>query len=383
MGMTTFAGARVVDVDGVRDAWVRVRGSVIDAVGHGEPALDEHALVGPGTIVDASGLTLVPGFIDLHGHGGGRVSVEDGQEALGQALAAHRAHGTTRQVLSAVSAPIPELCRTLAMLADLTEADPLVLGSHAEGPFLSPVRKGAHDPSALTTPTPASVDSLLAAARGTLRQVTIAPEIEGGLDAVRRFAEVGVAPAVGHTEADYALARAAFDAGASILTHAFNAMPPMLHRAPGPVAAAVEREDVTLELVLDGMHVHPAVASLLMRSARGRVALVTDAMAAAGAEDGAYRLGSLDVTVTGGCAFITGTETIAGSTLTQDVALRLAVASGIELSHAVGALTAVPAAAIGEQGRLGRIAPHYAGDIVLLDDSLTVRQVWADGQRIV
>ncbi len=189
--------------------------------------------------------------------------------------------------------------------------------------------------------------------------------------------------AVGHTVGTYDQARAAFDAGATLLTHAFNAMPGIHHRAPGPIAAAVDDDRVTLELILDGVHVHPSVASMLLRAAPGRVAFVTDAMGAAGSADGSYTLGSLAVTVTDGVAHVAGTDTIAGSTLTQDAALRNAVTlAGQTLPDAVAALTSVPAAALGLGDRLGRLAPGFAADLVALSPSLEVQRVWGAGRPI-
>jgi len=341
-------------------------------------------------VVDAAGAVLTPGFIDLHGHGGGGFSFDDaaavpgGAAAVDGALAVHRAHGTTRSLLSLVANPVPALERSLAAIADMAERDPLVLGSHLEGPFLAPSRKGAHNPDFLISPSPAVVEPLLAAARGTLRQVTIAPELPGALDAVGALAEAGVVVAVGHTEADEEQAQAAFERGARLLTHAFNAMPGIGHRAPGPVVAAIRDERVTSELVLDGVHVHPDVARLLLDAADGRVALITDAMAAAGAADGSYRLGSLRVTVVDGVARLAGTDgAIAGSTLTQDRALRLATGRcGMSLRAAVTALTWVPARVLGTDHWLGRLAPGYAADAVLLDDAYEVRAAWGAGKRL-
>ena len=243
------------------------------------------------------------------------------------------------------------------------------------------------------------VEPLFAAARGTLRQVTIAPELPGALDAVGALAEAGVVVAVGHTEADEEQAQAAFERGARLLTHAFNAMPGIGHRAPGPVVAAIRDERVTAELVLDGVHVHPDVARLLLDAADGRVALITDAMAAAGAADGSYRLGSLRVAVVDGVARLAGPDgapdratggaantapgAIAGSTLTQDRALRLATGRcGMSLRAAVTALTWVPARVLGTDHWLGRLAPGYAADAVLLDDAYEVRAAWGAGKRL-
>ncbi len=375
--MTTLVrGGRLVDAGGVVEGgWVLLAGDAVAATGTGHPPpADER--------VDLPGADLVPGFVDLHAHGGGGHSFDDGPDAVRAALAVHRAAGTTRSVVSLVAAPLTELEVSLAGIADLAAADPTVLGAHLEGPFLAPTRRGAHDPRHLRAPTRADVDRLLAAARGTLRQVTVAPELPGALDAVRAFAAAGTTVAVGHTEADAARTADAFHAGARLLTHALNAMPGLHHREPGPVGAALADPRVTLELVLDGVHVHPVVAALLVSGAPGRVALVTDAMAAAGGADGEHRLGALEVTVRGGRAVLAGTDTIAGSTLTQDAALRNALAAGVDEVAAVAALTAVPARALGLGHRYGRLAPGYAADVVALGADRSVTAVWAAGTRI-
>ena len=252
--------------------------------------------------LDAAGRTLTPGFVDLHMHGGGGADVSDGPGGLADVLRTHRAHGSTRTVLSLVSASVADLVVTLTALAPVVRRDPLLLGVHLEGPFLSPDNRGAHDPAALTLPTPDAIGALLDAAGGTLAQVTIAPELPGAAEAIAQLVAAGVRVAVGHTTADLATAGAAFDAGASLLTHAFNAMPGLAHREPGPIGAALERPGVVLELIADGLHVHPIVVAALFRLAPGRVALITDAMSAAGFGDGDYRLGPLDVVVRDGAA---------------------------------------------------------------------------------
>jgi N-acetylglucosamine-6-phosphate deacetylase len=365
----------------VDDAWVRFADGVVAARGVGDgwrEALD------PATdVTDGRGHVLAPGFIDLHCHGGGGASIEDGEAAIATIQAAHAAHGTTRTVLSLVTAPIDDLVARLGMVARLTVSDPRVLGAHLEGPFLDHGYCGAHDPAQIITADPQLVDRLLAAAGGTLRQITIAPEHPGAMEAIRRFVDAGVAVAVGHTAADVDTARAAFEAGASLLTHAFNAMPGIRSREPGPVAAALRAEHVTLEVINDGVHVHPDAVRLLLAAAPGRVALVTDAMAAAGAGDGVYALGSRRVVVDGGVARLEGSDTLAGSTLTQDAAVRRAVLElGLPLGAAISAVTEVPAAAIGRGPDLGRLDPGYAADAVLLDDDLAVTAVWAAGQRL-
>ena len=374
---TLFEHARKLDAHGqVDDFWMLVDGDTILSTGHGE-APDAAARV------DVGGRWLVPGFMDLHGHGGGGHSFDDGTIAMAAALATHRAHGTTRSVISLVANPLASLRTSLREIADIADADPLVLGSHLEGPFLAQNRRGAHNGEFLRDPAPYEVEELLGAARGTLRQITIAPELPNAMESIDVLVQAGVAVAVGHTEATFDLAREAFDRGARIVTHVFNAMPGIHHRAPGPVVAAFEDERVILELILDGEHVHPDVAAMVFASAPGRVALVTDAMAAAGSHDGDYTLGSLTVTVHEGIARLRGTPTIAGSTLTQDQALRVAITrSGIAPSVAVEALTLTPARALNLQHRHGLLAAGFAADAVLLDHEWRVSEVWADGRKL-
>ncbi|MFZ2964206.1 MAG: N-acetylglucosamine-6-phosphate deacetylase [Rhodoglobus sp.] len=376
-GQALLHGARKLDAAGqVDDFWMLVDGPDIVATGSG-PGPDA------ATSIDAGGKWLVPGFIDLHGHGGGGHAYDDGAPQIRAALETHRAHGTTRSVISLVAAPLDSLEASLATIADLAADDPLILGSHLEGPFLAAEQRGAHNAQFLLEPQPEEVERLIGAARGTLRQLTIAPELPGALEAVDALVAAGVVVAVGHTTADQACAREAFDRGARILTHAFNAMPGIHHRAPGPVVAAFDDERVTLELILDGKHVHPSVVHLAFTAAPGRIALVTDAMAAAGSSDGDYTLGTLTVTVRDGLAMLRGTTTIAGSTLTQDSALRQAMRDvRVAPADAIAALTRTPARALGLDHRLGMLAPGYAADAVLLDHEWRVEQVWADGRQL-
>lgn len=370
-----ITGARIVSGGSIADdGWVRFEDGTIAARGSG-PAPHHD-----GEVLEAAGRILAPGFVDVHVHGGGDADAAGGPDAVARLLRAHRAHGTTRTALSLVSAPIGELVEVLHALASLVRADPLLLGVHLEGPFLSPDARGAHDPAALVPPTPAAVDALLAAADGTLAQVTIAPELPGALQAVRDLVAAGVRVAVGHTTADFATAGAAFDAGATLLTHAFNAMPGIAHRAPGPIGAALQRPDVVLELIADGLHVHPVLVAGLFRLAPGRVALITDAMAAAGVGDGDYRLGPLQVTVRDGAARLQN-GSLAGSTLTLDAAIRTAVLAGVSIEQAVLAATATPARALGHP-ELGVLEPGSPADAVLLGNDLRVEAVWADGVRL-
>ena len=367
---------RLVDEGRITDdAWVAFADGVVTASGSG----DEWKRMPVADAVDGAGRLLTPGFIDLHGHGGGGVAFDDGADAIAHARAVHRAHGTTRAVVSLVTASVDDLCDRAAVIADLAERDETILGSHLEGPFLDPAHKGAHTEGLLRAPDAGSIDRLLAAGRGTIRQITVAPELPGAMAAIAQLTAAGVAVAVGHTSATAEQAAAAFDAGATLLTHAFNAMPGIHHRAPGPIVAAMRDERVTLEVIADGIHVHPDVIALAFAGAPGRIALITDAMAAAGASDGRYELGGLAVTVTDGTARLDSDGAIAGSTLTQDAALRVAVSAGVALPDAVAALTAVPARALGLQGRYGSLNVGAAADAVLLDERLRADSVWVDG----
>jgi N-acetylglucosamine-6-phosphate deacetylase len=371
---TLFAHARKLDAAGqVDDFWMLVDGDSIVSTGTGVgPTADE--------TIDLGGDWLTPGFMDLHSHGAGGFSYDEGAEAILAGLAVHHAHGTTRSVISLVTNPIADLEANLAVIAELTAVNPLVLGSHLEGPYLSPERRGAHNPAFLRDPQPAELDRLLDAARGTLRQITIAPELPNALELIEILVENGVVVAVGHSQADFAMTRKAFDLGARLLTHVFNAMPGIGHRAPGPVVAAFEDSRVTIELILDGEHVHPDVATLAFRSAPGRIALITDAMAAAGSSDGDYQLGSVTVEVRNGLAHLAGTHTLAGSTLTQDRALRLAIErAGVSPVDAVAALTLTPARLLGLDSHHGMLAPGFVADAVHLDSRWHVERVWANG----
>lgn len=382
--ITVLHSATLVDGTGaapVGDAWVAIDGTTIARRGTGDgwrvlpydEAIDARELAGAGAI-------LTPGFIDLHGHGGAGVSYDDGADAIKQARRMHLAHGTTRAVISLVTAPVELLEERVRVIAALAREDDSVLGSHLEGPFLDVGHKGAHDPELLVDPEQEAVARLLSAGDGTVVQVTIAPERAGGMAAVQQITAAGALAAVGHTNADYAETRAAFDAGARLLTHTFNAMEGIHHRKPGPVVAGIDDERVTLEVIADGVHVDLSVIRMLFSAAPGRVALVTDAMAAAGSTDGDYILGALAVKVRDGIARLAEGGSIAGSTLTLDVAIRNLVKTGVPLEAAVEAATNVPAKTIGRDD-IGRVNEGALADLVVLDERLAVAAVWRNGAR--
>jgi N-acetylglucosamine-6-phosphate deacetylase len=304
----------------------------------------------------------VRGLVDIHHHGAAGAEYGLDEQGSRRAAAHHRAAGVEHLVASLVSAPAAALEAQVATLAPLV-ADGTLAGIHLEGPFLAEGRRGAHDPAALADPDPRLVERLAAAAAdhgapGAVRQMTFAPERPGADALVRALVAHGIRPAVGHTEADAATVAATLgtvgdlQGAPGLVTHLFNAMPPLHHRAGGPVAAALAaaaRGEAVLELITDGVHVAPEVVRMVFDTVGpDNVALVSDAMAATGLGDGSYRLGSLDVVVDGGTARTTDTGAIAGSTSTLADCVRWAVdVAGVPEADAVRAATRTPALALG------------------------------------
>lgn len=321
------------------------------------------------TPVDASGWVALPAMIDLHVHGGGGHDMSASPESLCEALAFHHRHGVKATLVSLVTAAIPDLCRQLSWVAEAVEEgvpEGRVLGAHLEGPFLSQVRCGAQNPRFLQLPDPRTFDLLLTASRGTLRMVTVAPELPGALDLIDQAVAAGVVVAVGHTDATYDQTIAAIDRGATAATHLFNGMRPAHHREPGPALAALER-GLVCELINDGEHLHPATARLARD--RARPALITDAIAAAGMDDGDYRLGGQDVVVAWGRATLAASDgspgSLAGSTLTLDRAASRALRDGWSPEQVARATSSTPATLLGIDELAGTIAPGHAAEAVL------------------
>ena len=386
MSSQLVRNASLVLPDGVLDqGWLLVEDGRITGVaattGQPEP------VVSPETAVhDLAGRHVLPGFVDIHVHGGGGAAFSAGD--ADQALVAarfHLGHGTTTIMASTVTGSMSELEHHIGELSGLVQ-DGILAGIHLEGPFISKARCGAHDPGLLRAPARTDVSRLLRAGDGTVRMVTLAPELEGGLDAVRLLTESGVIAAVGHTDATYAQTREAIELGAPVGTHVFNAMRPVHHREPGPVTALLEQEQVLCEVVNDGLHVHPSVVSLMFAAAGAhRIALITDAMVAAGVGDGEYQLGALTVQVRDGEARLTDGDSLAGSTLTMDRALRNAVRlAGVPLADAAISASLTPARALGIADRVGSLETGKQADLVVLDEDLRVVSVmrrggWLDG----
>jgi len=373
--MTAFVNARVVTPTGVLERGaVEVVDGTITAVSQQAP---EHG----GDTVDLCGSWLLPGYIDLHVHGGGGHDFTKSKADMAAGVTYHRTRGTTSTLVSLMTAPIGRLVEQLSWVAELVD-EGRALGAHLEGPFLSLARCGAQNHDHLLPPDREVLERLIATGRGSIRTITVAPELPGALDLIKQIVDAGVIAAVGHTNATYEQAEAAFAAGATLATHLFNAMGSISQRAPGPSVAALDA-GVFVELINDGVHVHDAMSRLALARAPRRLALITDAISATGVGDGDYTLGDRDVVVRDGRATLTGSARLAGSTLTTDAALRRAVqVLGMDIVAASEAASGVPARVLGLDDRTGAIVPGLAADLVVLDADLRVEQVIVGGVAI-
>ena len=363
----------------LRPAWIDVSEGTVRAVGAGASPRPADRNLGA--------VTVVPGFVDTHVHGGGGANFSAGSHAdTSAAVALHRRFGTTTLVASLVTADPAELLRQVTGLADDVRAG-MLAGIHLEGPWLSTKRCGAHQASLMRDPDPVEVDRVIDAGAGAIRMVTLAPERDGALAAIERIVDRGVVAAVGHTEASYQQTREAISAGATVGTHLFNAMRPINTREPGPVIALLEDSRVTVELISDGVHVDPALYRHVTRSVGPeRVSLITDAMAATGMGDGLYHLGPVAVDVVDGVARVAGTDTIAGSTATMDRQFRFAVThSGFPRDEAL--MIAVLQSSINPARAMGLpcagLVPGAAADLVVLDSDLAVTGVLHQGSWVI
>ncbi|GLY96965.1 N-acetylglucosamine-6-phosphate deacetylase [Actinoplanes sp. NBRC 103695] len=320
---------------------------------------------------------VVPGFVDLHCHGGGGHSLATGDaSSAAEAAAFHLAHGTTTLLASLVSSPLALMREAVAAYQPLV-ADDVIAGVHFEGPYLSAVRCGAQNTDFLRDPDLSELRELVAS--GIVRAVTIAPELPGALDAISFLDEAGVVAAIGHTDATYEETLKGVEAGATLGTHLFNGMRPAHHREPGPIIGLLSSRRAVVELIADGVHLHDGMLAFAARTAGpDRTALVTDAIDAAGMPDGTYELGGQTVTVADRVARI-GTGSIAGSTLTMDAALRRAVGAGLSLPDACTMASTTPARVLGLSDQVGALAAGLRADLVVLSEDLQVKRVMRAG----
>lgn len=383
---TVIAAPRAL-VDGalVGPTRVRVRAGRIIEVTPGLPAKTDHADQADQVEVLTTGL-LTAGLVDIQINGAYGVDFADvDADGFRRVCEFLPTTGVTRFLPTLITAPVPTmLAQSHAVLAAADQQSGVAarpLGVHLEGPFLSPVRHGVHEPALMSDPRPELVEQILRDRRvaDALRMVTLAPERPGALDAVRRFAGAGVLVSVGHSDATAAETRAAADAGARMITHLFNAQRGLGHREPGVPGAALIDPRFSIGLIADLAHVAPDVCQLVFAVAAGRIVLVTDAVAAAGMPVGHYRLGGADVVLTEDGVPRSPEGTIAGSALTLDRAVRNIISLGVDPAVALAAATVVPADTIGEP-TLGRLAEGAVADLVWWDDNFQPRRVWVDGE---
>lgn len=368
-----ISGAQVLHADGhVGPAMVRIDSGFIAEVDDTVPARGG----------ELSGLTLLPGYVDLHCHGGGGGDYASIDPAsIERAVSFHLRHGTTTTQASLVSAPPERLRAQIIALIPFIDSG-RVHGVHLEGPWLSVDACGALDATTFLDASESSIEQLLEGVGEAVTMVTLAPEVPGALEAIKVLTAAGITVGIGHTRATYTQTRAAIEAGARVATHVFNAMPSMHHREPGPVGALLADDHVTVELIADTVHVHPDIVRVAVQAVGDRAALITDAISAAGESDGDYRIGDRDVVVRDGVARVRGSEVLAGSLLTMQSAVRHAVFDcGIDLARASRAASLAPARALGLFDR-GVIAHAMRADLVAVDTDLVVRRVMRAGHWI-
>jgi len=340
------AATVLIDQELQKEVWLEIEDGVIRSINSGtSPEYD----------LRYEGI-LIPGFVDIHCHGGGGKyfsSLSDSE--ISQVIATHRTGGTVAGLASLVTEPIPNLISQIKRLVPFAERGEIA-GIHLEGPYLSHARCGAHDPNLLRTPTISEVETLLDAGQGFIKMITIAPELDGALEVIEYLAKSGVIAAIGHSQSDAATAQAAIDRGASVVTHFNNAMPKVVD-GPGTMSSAVINElRVSLEIILDGEHVETQVVRSVFEAAPNRIVMVTDAMSAAGSTDGTYQIANLEVNVKDGVARLASNGALAGSTLTMAKAFSHALNEiGISITEAVHAASTLPALILGRSD-LGEIA---------------------------
>lgn len=338
--------------------------------------------------ISARDASILPGFVDVHVHGaGGHDVMSSTEEALTTIASTVARRGTTSIVATTVTAPPDETRRCLEGISRYilspvnrsTNVAAEIIGIHLEGPFISPTRRGVHPAGAISNPSPTLLDRYLEAAAGTVKILTLAPEIPGALELIERGYAKGLVVALGHTDATYEQAHTAIFRGARHAVHVFNAMRPFSHRETGVLGAVLTDPSVTAEVIADGVHVDdPAIRLLLAAKGTDLVLLVSDGTAATGMRDGSYRLGTFDVTVTDGiCRNREGK--LAGSTLTLDRAVQHMVRLGVPLIEAIRMATYNPARRIGMEARKGVLTAGADADLVLLTPELKIANVFIRG----
>lgn len=332
---------------------------------------------------DAAGCYVIPGLIDVHTHAAVGEDASDGDvTGLVKMSKYYAAEGVTSWLPTTMTLKEPELTKAMKAISEFKrpEAGAKIAGVNFEGPFLSYEKRGAQNPDNLSKPDIEMFKRLNDISGGIARLITVAPETEGALDFISEVSKQCTV-SLGHTISDYDTAMRAYDAGASHATHLFNGMNGLHHRNPGVIAAASD-SGATVELITDGLHIHPAAIRLTQRLFGDKLVLISDSLRCAGMPDGDYELGGQPITVKNGKATLTGTDTLAGSSIHLMEGLRRSVSFGISLEDAVYAASTAAAKAIRMNDRIGSLNKGLAADIVILDKELNVKAVFVDGCRI-
>ncbi len=349
--MIISAATVLIDQELQKEVWLEIENGVIRSINSGTTPEYDHRYEG----------ILIPGFVDIHCHGGGGKyfgGLTDSE--IEQVVATHRAGGTVAGLASLVTEPIENLVSQIKRLVPFAQRREIA-GIHLEGPYLSHARCGAHDPNLLRTPTIAEVQTLLDAGQGFIKMITIAPELDGALEVIEHLSKSGVIAAIGHSQSDAATAIAAIDRGASVVTHFNNAMPKVIDGPDTMNSAVLGELRASLELILDGEHVATNIVRDIFEAAPNRIVLITDAMSAAGSSDGTYKIANLEVIVKDGVARLASNGSLAGSTLTMAKAFSHALNEiGISITEAVHAASTLPALILGRSD-LGEIAVGKSG----------------------
>ncbi len=328
---------------------------------------------GDSCVIDASGLYVIPGLVDVHIHGAvGHDFCDSDSEGLCQIAAYLKSHGITSFCPTSMTLPLPQLEQIFQTVSDIpkTPAYAFPTGIHMEGPFISPAQKGAQKKEYILPPDIAAFETLNASCGGRIRLVTIAPELPGALTFIEALHDT-LSVSLGHSSADYRTALSAYQAGANHTTHLFNAMPPLHHRSPGIIGAAADSPHVMAEVICDGIHLSPSVIRMAFQIfGDSRIVLISDSMRAAGMADGIYELGGQTVYKKGGHASLAD-GTLAGSVSNLFDCMKNAVSFGIPLTSAIKAASVNPAKSIGASS-IGSLAPGKEADILLLDKKLSL-----------
>lgn len=382
----TLRNARLIDAatDIARGA-ILINGSRIEAVESEDDQDAHHRVSQPDTIIDAQGMIIMPGFIDVHTHGGGGFNLHTTRvDEIRDFARWAPATGVTSFLIAVVGVPGSMPAQQLQTAVDALDAPGVgaeSLGIHLEGPYINVAKRGAHPPAWLRLPDESETETLLAVSNGHLRLITVAPELPGATAMIRRLVDAGVTVSMGHTDATYEQAKEAIELGVTHVTHCFNAMRPLLHRTPGPLAALAEADWVRGELIADGVHVHPAAMNALVRMlGPERTIVITDALAGAGLTDATFEFAGQPAHVIHGAAHLDD-GTITGSVLTMDQALRnVLLMTGVSLQQAAGMLTFNPARSIRISQRKGCLQADYDADLTIFDQSMALQATLCRGE---